>query len=232
MREIYYQNERKYEFWSEVFVRGMSVITFAFVLCVTIIVVHGNSSVPLITYTKPQVERIPVDEMLKRHIDSLPVPKAEYPTLMVQKESLEEVVITEENANVLTNNSKTKEENVEYVKPENLIQEVENITPITTKLNTSAYCSCEICCGKTDGKTASGKMATAWHTVAAGKDYPIGTIIYIPALVDKPNGGWFVVEDRGGAISNEKLDVFFNTHEEAIQFGRKSLEAYIYIPND
>ena len=170
--------------------------------------------------------------MLKRHIDSLPVPKAEYPTLMVQKESLEEVVITEENANVLTNNSKTKEENVEYVKPENLIQEVENITPITTKLNTSAYCSCEICCGKTDGKTASGKMATAWHTVAAGKDYPIGTIIYIPALVDKPNGGWFVVEDRGGAISNEKLDVFFNTHEEAIQFGRKSLEAYIYIPND
>ena len=73
-------------------------------------------------------------------------------------------------------------------------------------------------------------MATAWHTVAAGKGYPIGTIIYIPALSDRPNGGWFEVEDRGGAISNEKMDVFFNTHEEAIQFGRKSLDAYIYIP--
>lgn len=225
MREIYYQNERKYEFWSEVVVRGMSVITFAFVLCVTIIVVHGNSSVPLITYTKPQVERIPVKEMVKRYIDTLPVPKAEYPTLIVQEEIDSEVTQTK-------SNSKEEIKTIEYGEPVNLIEGIENITPIITTLNTSAYCSCEICCGKTDGKTASGKMATAWHTVAAGKDYPIGTIIYIPALVDKPNGGWFVVEDRGGAISNEKLDVFFNTHEEAIQFGRKSLEAYIYIPND
>ena len=223
---------REEEFWNEVFVRGMTTIAFIFIVVITIIVVYGNKVVSEITYVSVPVQRIPVKEMLGRYVDSLPVPKAEYPTLMVQKESLEEVVITEENANVLTNNSKPKEKNVEYVKPENLIQEVENITPIITTLNTSAYCSCEICCGKTDGKTASGKMATAWHTVAAGNDYPIGTIIYIPALVDKPNGGWFVVEDRGGAISNEKLDVFFNTHEEAIQFGRKSLEAYIYIPND
>lgn len=222
---------REEEFWNEVFVRGMTTIAFIFIVVITIIVVYGNKVVSEITYVSVPVQRIPVKEMLGRYVDSLPVPKAEYPTLMVQKESLEEVVITEENANVLTNNSKPKEKNVEYVKPENLIQEVENITPIITTLNTSAYCSCEICCGKTDGKTASGKMATAWHTVAAGNDYPIGTIIYIPALVDKPNGGWFVVEDRGGAISNEKLDVFFNTHEEAIQFGRKSLEAYIYIQN-
>lgn len=223
---------REEEFWNEVFVRGMTTIAFIFIVVITIIVVYGNKVVSEITYVSVPVQRIPVKEMLGRYVDSLPVPKAEYPTLMVQKESLEEVVITEENANVLTNNSKPKEKNVEYVKPENLIQEVENITSIITTLNTSAYCSCEICCGKTDGKTASGKMATAWHTVAAGNDYPIGTIIYIPALVDKPNGGWFVVEDRGGAISNEKLDVFFNTHEEAIQFGRKSLEAYIYIPNN
>lgn len=225
MKAIYYQNKRKYEFWSEVFVRGMTAIAFTFVLCVTIIVAYGNSSVPLITYTNPQVERIPVDEMFKRYIDSLPVPKAEYPKLIVQEELDSEGTQTK-------SNFKEEIKTIEYVKPENLIQEVENITPITTTLNTSAYCSCEICCGKTDGKTASGKMATAWHTVAAGKDYPIGTIIYIPALVDKPNGGWFVVEDRGGAISNEKLDVFFNTHQEAIQFGRKSLEAYIYITNN
>lgn len=221
---------REEEFWNEVFVRGMTTIAFIFIVVITIIVVYGNKVVSEITYVSVPVQRIPVKEMLGRYVDSLPVPKAEYPTLMVQKESLEEVVITEENANVLTNNSKPKEKNVEYVKPENLIQEVENITPIITTLNTSAYCPCEICCGKTDGRTASGKMATAWHTVAAGKGYPIGTIIYIPALSDKPNGGWFEVEDRGGAISNEKMDVFFNTHEEAIQFGRKSLDAYIYIP--
>lgn len=216
---------RNEEFWDEIFVRLMTAIAFTFITIVLIIVVYGNNYVSRITYTNLQVERIPVKEMVKRYIDSLPVPKAEYPTLIVQEEIDSEVTQTKAN-------SQGEIKTIEYVEPENLIQEVENITPITTTLNTSAYCSCEICCGKTDGKTASGKMATAWHTVAAGKDYPIGTIIYIPALADKPNGGWFVVEDRGGAISNEKLDVFFNTHEEAIKFGRRSLEAYIYIPNN
>ena len=58
----------------------------------------------------------------------------------------------------------------------------------------------------------------------------MGTIIYIPALSNKPNGGWFVVQDRGGAISNNKLDIFCSTHNEALQFGRRNLECYIYIP--
>lgn len=222
MKVTYYDEERDYGFWDSVFIRLITTIAFTFITIVLIIVVYGNASVSKITYTSVKVERIPVKEMVKRYIDSLPVPKAEYPTLIVQEEDSSEEGIDSSNVN----------QTIEYVEPKNLIQEVEDITPITTKLNTSAYCSCEICCGKTDGKTASGKMATTWHTVAAGKSYPMGTIIYIPDLADKPNGGWFVVEDRGGAISNEKLDVFLNTHEEAIKFGRRSLEVYIYIPNN
>lgn len=100
--------------------------------------------------------------------------------------------------------------------------------PVVVKLNTSAYCACEICCGKTDGITASGRKAKPWHTVAAGRKYPIGTIVYIPALTNMPNNGWFEVEDRGGAISDEKLDIYFESHEEALKYGRKTLEAYIY----
>ena len=64
--------------------------------------------------------------------------------------------------------------------------------------------------------------------MAAGRKYPIGTIVYIPALANMPNNGWFEVEDRGGAISDEKLDIYFESHEEAIKYGRKTLEAYIY----
>ena len=223
MRTTYY-DEREYGFWDSFFVRLMTTIAFIFITIVLIIVVYGNASVSKITYTSVKVERIPVKEMVKRYIDSLPLPKAEYPTLIVQEE------INNEETQTAESNSQEVIKTIEYVEPENLVKEVENITPITTTMNTSAYCPCKICCGKTDGKTASGKAATAWNTVAAGKGYPIGTIIYIPSLADKPNGGWFVVEDRGGAISNEKLDIFFNTHEEAIQFGRKSLEVYIYIP--
>ena len=92
----------------------------------------------------------------------------------------------------------------------------------------TAYCSCAKCCGKTNGITASGAKATAWYTLAAGKGYKMGTVIYIPALADKPNGGWFVVQDRGGAISNSKLDVYMGSHSQALQYGRKTLECYVY----
>ena len=109
-----------------------------------------------------------------------------------------------------------------------LAKKVQGITPTVKSFNTSAYCACMKCCGKTNGITASGAKATAWYTVAAGRGYAIGTVIYIPASKDKPNGGWFVVQDRGGAISNSKLDVYMCSHNAALQYGRKTLEAYVY----
>lgn len=105
---------------------------------------------------------------------------------------------------------------------------VKNVTPYVVTMNTSAYCSCAICCGKTNGITSSGAPASSWYTVAAGSGYPIGTVIYIPYFSDKPNGGWFVVQDRGGAISDSKLDIYMGSHGQALQFGRRSLECYIY----
>lgn len=109
-----------------------------------------------------------------------------------------------------------------------LAKSVEGITPIVKTFNTSAYCSCAKCCGKTNGITASGAKASEWYTLAAGSGYKLGTVIYIPAFSNKPNGGWFVVQDRGGAISNSKLDVYMGSHSQALQFGRKTLECYVY----
>ncbi|MBE5805540.1 MAG: hypothetical protein E7313_02320 [Clostridiales bacterium] len=112
-----------------------------------------------------------------------------------------------------------------------LAAKVEGMTPVVKTLNASAYTAST--CGKSPsssgyGITSSGARATAWCTVAAGKGYPIGTIIYIPYFANKPNGGWFIVQDRGGAISNNKLDVYMNTYNECINFGRRNLECYIY----
>lgn len=109
-----------------------------------------------------------------------------------------------------------------------LAKKVEGITPTIKTFNTSAYCACVKCCGKTNAITASGAKATEWYTIAAGTGYKLGTVIYIPALSDKPNGGWFVVQDRGGAISNSKLDVYMGSHSSALQYGRKNLECYVY----
>ena len=106
-----------------------------------------------------------------------------------------------------------------------LASKVAGITPKVTSLNASAYCAAS-CGGNT--KTASGATARAWYTVAAGKGYAMGTILYIPYFANQPNGGWFIVQDRGGAITNSKLDVYMNSYSECIQFGRRNLECYIY----
>lgn len=104
-------------------------------------------------------------------------------------------------------------------------------TPVIKTMNTSAYTAST--CGKSPdspgyGRTSSGAKASSWYTIAAGKAYPIGTVIYIPYFKNKPNGGWFVVQDRGGAISNNRIDVYMGTYNECISFGRRNLECYIY----
>ena len=99
-------------------------------------------------------------------------------------------------------------------------------TPKVVTLNASAYTAST--CGKSPsdssyGRTASGAMASSWYTVAAGSGYPIGTIIYIPYFASKANGGWFVVQDRGGAINGNRIDIYFDSHSEALKFGRRTV---------
>lgn len=84
----------------------------------------------------------------------------------------------------------------------------------------TAYCPCMKCCGKTNGITSSGKKATAKHTIAAPSVFPFGTKLKI-------NGQIYVVEDRGGAIHGNRIDVFMNTHQEALNWGVKYLEVEV-----
>lgn len=84
--------------------------------------------------------------------------------------------------------------------------------------NVSAYCACISCCGKTNGITASGTQATANRTIAASSAYAFGTKIEIEGM------GTYIVEDRGGAITGNKIDIYFDSHQEALQFGRRNLQ--------
>lgn len=84
----------------------------------------------------------------------------------------------------------------------------------------TAYCSCAKCCGKTNGITASGTQATAGRTVAADTSrFPFGTQLVI-------NGQVYTVEDRGSAIHGNRIDIFFNSHAEALAYGRQTAEVY------
>lgn len=77
------------------------------------------------------------------------------------------------------------------------------------------------------GVTASGAKVEPWQTVAACGSISFGTRIYVPFFADKPNRGVFVVQDRGGAITEGCLDFYMEDYEAAIAFGRRDLEVYV-----
>ncbi|MCX4302969.1 MAG: G5 domain-containing protein [Clostridia bacterium] len=115
--------------------------------------------------------------------------------------------------------------------PAMLSASVEGVQGRAVTLNASAYTAAT--CGKAPGSpgygiTSSGAAAKSYYTVAAGGAYPIGTVVYIPYFQNAPNGGWFVVQDRGGAISNNRIDIYFDSIGECRQFGRRNLECYVY----
>lgn len=87
----------------------------------------------------------------------------------------------------------------------------------------TAYCPCEECCGKwaTEGGggiTASGHPAEEGITIAADWSiFPKGTCLIIGGI------GKRIVQDTGSAIKGAAIDVFFESHEVAKEFGRKKL---------
>ena len=50
---------------------------------------------------------------------------------------------------------------------------------------------------------------------------PLGTRLFIPGY------GYAVADDIGGAIKGNKIDIAFDTHSEAMQFGRQRITVYI-----
>ena len=85
----------------------------------------------------------------------------------------------------------------------------------------TAYCPCERCCGKTDGITASGEKAVEGVTVAMDKSIPFGTKVYIDGVGER------IVQDRGGAIKGNRIDLYFDSHQEALNFGRQTKQVTI-----
>lgn len=95
------------------------------------------------------------------------------------------------------------------------------------KFRITAYCSCPICCeeyaynrptddsGKSIVYGASGERLVQGVSVAADTSIlPFGTEILI-------DGHTYVVQDIGGAIQGNRIDVYFEKHSDALAFGVK-----------
>lgn len=95
-------------------------------------------------------------------------------------------------------------------------------TPYTMEVEVTHYCPCQQCNGNSLAMSASGKPL-AVGMVAMSTKYPFGTRISI-------NGKIYTVEDRGGAEFNDihRVDIFVNSHEEALRLGRYKTTATVY----
>lgn len=104
--------------------------------------------------------------------------------------------------------------------------------PVTEKIEkvalgefrVTAYCPCSACCGQwADGITYTGVTAKENHTIAVDPDViPLGSVVEV-------DGIRFVAEDIGGAIKGNKLDIYFDSHQDAINWGVQSKDVFLIV---
>lgn len=97
----------------------------------------------------------------------------------------------------------------------------------------TAYCSCVRCCsiwaknrpldenGKEIVYTASGERAEAGKTIAVDTSViPFGTEVKIGDTV-------YTAQDTGSAVKGNVIDIYFDSHEDAVRHGVKRLEVEV-----
>lgn len=100
------------------------------------------------------------------------------------------------------------------------------------QVEATAYCACYKCCGKYPsnkyyGITKTGTKAKVGTIAVDPKLIPLGTKMYIEGLNGAKNYGVGKAEDIGGAIKGKIIDLYFDTHEETVQWGRQQVNVYI-----
>ena len=121
-----------------------------------------------------------------------------------------------------------------------------NAVKVVRRLEVTAYCKCGECCGwkrnwllkpihtsgprkgkpKRVGITASGARADHGTIAADTSRYPFGTVMYVPGY------GYGRVEDRGGKIKGDQIDIFFRSHGRAVKWGRQRKMVSIWLPKE
>ena len=184
--------------------------------------VNASETVPAtvpVTEVRPQVDRVVVNFIEVTR----PTEPAEPATEPVEHtESVEKVPVKDE-VKIEVETQPQVEIESEPVEESESEPESEPELRSLGRFKLTAYCACSKCCGKSDGITASGTKAKQGRTIAVDpKQIPYGTKVVI-------NGHTYVAEDCGGGIKQNRIDVFFNSHKDALNFGVQYAEVYIYV---
>lgn len=126
--------------------------------------------------------------------------------------------LTEDNANLLSDNSLLSMENIglhaDIARRDAVIHELEKLKGVVVS-EITYY-------APTGNRTKTGTVPEAGRTVAVDPNtIPLGSDVYIDGL------GWRTAEDTGGAIDDTDVDVFVDSEEEATRGGRH--HAYVLV---
>lgn len=122
------------------------------------------------------------------------------------------------------------------------VQPPRGVDPVAVSMVATGYCKCKQCCNwkrnwyfkpviasgkskgqtKAVGKTASGTKAKVGTIAADTSRYPFGTVMYVPGY------GYGRVEDRGGAIVGDRIDLFFKSHRDALRWGKQTVMVQVW----
>ena len=87
-------------------------------------------------------------------------------------------------------------------------------------------------CGKSPshpgyGITATGARAVYGIVAVDPGVIPLGSRLYIETADGSFIYGHAVAADTGGAIKGNRIDLCFNTRQEALNFGRRQVKVYV-----
>lgn len=91
--------------------------------------------------------------------------------------------------------------------------------------NTTAYCTCSICCGRNAkyGVTRTGTRPKEGRTIAVDpKVIPLHSKVVI-------DGHEYIAEDTGSGVNGKHIDFFIDGHKRAQSWGLQKREVYVYV---
>ncbi len=123
------------------------------------------------------------------------------------------------------------------------IRPPDGLKPMVVEMKATAYCHCRRCCSykwflfvpyqkrgfldyrlKHIGITSSGSLTRPGSIAADTTIYPYGTVMHIPGY------GYGRVEDTGGAIKGQHIDVYRPNHWFARMWGVQNLKVKVWLP--
>lgn len=207
----------------------LALLIFLFVMIVSVFEVNSGDT-----------EAVHNEQTLDHKVKTDKVKKIKKKQSKETKEKVKKEEIKE--TNIIEN--KINEEKVETIKTEAPAPEAKEtessndneqnklISLGTFKL--TAFCSCHKCCGEyalnrpvdENGKEivvgSSGKVLKQGVSIAVDTNIiPHNTSVFI-------NNKEYIAHDTGGAIKGNRIDVYFDNHQDALDFGVQHTEVFIY----